>query len=160
MFQSTISEGIIVFLGPSLPLHKAQDILPQANFLPPAKCGDVLRIIRLKPKVIVLIDGFFERKAAVWHKELLFALESNISVLGAASMGALRAAELIDYGMIGIGKIFHAYHEKHLKDDDEVAVLHEVRKNNYHALTDAMVNIRATIDAAIKHKIIDINTAN
>ena len=38
---------------------------------------------------IAIIDGYFERMAAVWHKEILVALERGIAVWGAASMGAL-----------------------------------------------------------------------
>ena len=146
---------IIVFLGPTLSHKEAQAILPQAYFLPPVKCGDILRVMRLKPRMILIIDGFFEKQAAVWHKEILFALEQNICVLGAASMGALRAAELADFGMIGVGKIFQAYRAKELLDDDEVAVLHESEQNHYRAITDAMINIRATISVAVKHYIIN-----
>ncbi|RUX68847.1 hypothetical protein EN904_03020 [Mesorhizobium sp. M7A.F.Ca.CA.001.07.2.1] len=55
-------------------------------------------------KVIGLIDGLFESGPAVWHKEILFALDAGCRLLGAASMGALRAAECWQFGMIGIGK--------------------------------------------------------
>ena len=48
----------IIFLGPSLSLEEARAILPSACFLPPVRCGDVVRCLRLKPKVIVIIDGF------------------------------------------------------------------------------------------------------
>lgn len=157
---------IIVFLGPSLSIKAAKKWLPDALYLPPAQCGDLLRVIRLRPKIIALIDGAFEHQAAVWHKEILYALEKNIMVLGSSSMGALRAAELHKYGMIGIGKIYQQFKSKQLIDDDEVAILHGPSQSQYQALTDAMVNIRATITTAAKHKIISpqlaktiINTA-
>ena len=47
----------------------------------------------------------------MWHKEILFALSEGIDVYGAASMGALRAAELDAFGMRGIGDVYSAYAE-------------------------------------------------
>ncbi len=144
----------LVFLGPSLPLAEAQKLAPQAFFLPPVKCGDILQALRLKPRILAIIDGYFEHTAAVWHKEILYALNQGIQVLGASSMGALRAAELADFGMVGIGKIFADYYQKRLNDDDEVAVLHAPADKNYLPLTDAMVNIRASLNQATSQNII------
>ncbi len=146
--------NIIVFLGPSLPLVEAKQLLPDAHFLPPAQCGDVLRALRLKPDVIAIIDGLFERVAALWHKEVLVALERGVQVFGASSMGALRAAELAEFGMQGVGKIFTAFHEGVLNDDDEVAILHGPLATGFRATTDAMVNIRETLQAAVAANII------
>ncbi|MEJ0097006.1 MAG: TfuA-like protein [Bauldia sp.] len=44
--------------------------------------------------VIGLVDGVFENVASVWHKEILYALSEGVQVFGAASMGALRAADV------------------------------------------------------------------
>ena len=123
---------IVVFLGPSLPPGEARRTLP-ARYLPPARCGDVLRIRRLKPRAIALIDGLFETTAAVWHKEILLALEDGIAVLGASSMGALRAAELEPYGMTGVGAIFEAFRDGVYTDDDDVALLHGSASAGYPA---------------------------
>lgn len=43
------------------------------------------------------------------HKEIVFALLQGVVCVGAASVGALRAAECSRYGMIGIGKIYQMY---------------------------------------------------
>ncbi|CDZ77638.1 hypothetical protein BN59_01922 [Legionella massiliensis] len=137
-----------VFLGPSLDLEHAQKILPNGHFHPPIQCGDIIRLMRLNPQTIVIIDGLYETTPAVWHKEILLALEAGIAVWGAASMGALRAAELHFFGMRGIGEIFHAFKDGKLSDDDEVAVLHLSKKENYQAINEAMVNIRATCELA------------
>ena len=48
---------------------------------------------------------------AVWHKEILWAIGQGVHVFGAASMGALRAAELAPFGMRGVGRIFEAYRD-------------------------------------------------
>ena len=82
-----------VFLGPSLPLDQARAIL-DAIYLPPVQQGDLLRLLELKPRYVGIIDGYFETVPAVWHKEILLAMSQGVHVFGAASMGALRAAEL------------------------------------------------------------------
>ena len=72
-------------------------------------------------------------------------------MFGAASMGALRAAELAAFGMEGVGAIFEAFREGVLEDDDEVAVIHGPAEFGYPVLSEAMVNIRRTLsDAALE----------
>ena len=137
----------VVFLGPTLAVTEASRIL-DATYLPPAGQGDVLRAALDRPKVIVVIDGYFERIPAVWHKEILYAMAQGIHVFGASSMGALRAAELADYGMEGVGEIYEAFASGALEDDDEVAVAHASREDGFRVASDAMVNIRATFAAA------------
>jgi hypothetical protein len=90
----------IVFLGPTLNPVAAQEIC-NAEFRPPAAMGDVTRAVSEGADAIVLIDGVFEDRPSVWHKEILWALSKGIGVVGAASMGALRAAELHNQGMLG-----------------------------------------------------------
>ena len=74
------TEDTVVFLGPSLPIAEARRILP-ARYLPPVRCGDVLRVRRMKPRAVAIIDGVFESVGAVWHKEILLALEDGIQLL-------------------------------------------------------------------------------
>jgi len=136
----------VVFLGPSLPLDEARSILPEATFLPPARHADVLSAVAIHhPTAIGLIDGEFGQSMSVWHKEILYALEQGVHVLGAASMGALRAAELSSFGMQGVGEIYRQFTSGELADDDEVAVLHSGSELGFRPLTEPMVNLRATI---------------
>lgn len=146
-----------VFLGPTLEHATAQHHLPHAHYHPPVQCGDLIRLLRLHPQYIIIIDGLYEQVPAVWHKEIMLALDRGIEVYGAASMGALRAAELHHYGMIGVGTIFQAFASNQLTDDDEVAVLHHGREYSYLPLNDAMVNIRKTLAIAVEQKIISLN---
>ena len=150
---------IVVFLGPSLALSLAKKILPEAIFLPPIKYGDLLQVMKMDPTDILIIDGLYESTPSIWHKEILFAIENNIRVYGAASMGALRAAELFEYGMKGLGKIFELFKSNELEDDDEVAILHHNASKNHTALTDALVNIRATMNAAIQNNVLTATEA-
>nr|WP_284537434.1 TfuA domain-containing protein [Pleomorphomonas sp. T1.2MG-36] len=96
--------------------------------------------------VIGLVDGYFETTAAVWHKEILHALSCGVRLFGAASIGALRAAECAAFGMTGIGAIYEAYAAGLVEDDAEVALLHAPRELGYAPLSEPLVNIRATLD--------------
>lgn len=140
--------SIIVFVGPTLPVDTALSVL-EADYRPPVAQGDLLRAVDERPDAIGIIDGYFERVPAVWHKEILWAMQQGIHVFGAASMGALRAAELAFFGMEGVGKIFEAFHSGELEDDDEVALIHTTTETGYDPSSEAMVNIRATLDAAV-----------
>ena len=140
-----------VFLGPTLAAHDAVAILPDAAILPPVACGDVYRLVRdARPRRIAIVDGYFERMAAVWHKELIFARERGAEVWGAASMGALRAAELAPFGVRGVGRVYRTFARGARAlavgpetDDDEVAVVHGPAELGYPALSTAMVDLRA-----------------
>lgn len=103
--------------------------------------------MRQGARTIGLIDGLYGDCAAVWHKEILFALSSGIAVFGAASMGALRAAECEAFGMIGIGDIFEAYRDSHRVSDADVAVSHAPGELGYRPLTIALVDAEATLAA-------------
>ena len=152
------SKVIIIFLGPSLALEEAQRILPQAHFLPPVQSGDILRVLRLNPKIIGIIDGYFENVSAVWHKEILYAISKGVRVMGCSSMGALRASELAAYGMMPVGKIAQDYLSGIVNDDDEVALLHGTNPSGYVGVTEALFNIRATLESACQNNIITRNT--
>jgi hypothetical protein len=137
-----------VFLGPTLPVAAAREVLDDAVYLPPVAQGDVYRASLHEPSIIAIIDGYFERVPAVWHKEILWALDRGIPVLGASSMGALRAAELDAFGMEGVGWVYEAFRDLVLEDDDEVAVVHAPAEDGYRSMSEAMVNIRRTIARA------------
>ena len=147
-----------VYLGPTLSLQTAKKYLHQAYYHPPVKCGDLIRVFRLKPKRIVIIDGIYEKTPAIWHKEIMLGLDNGIEIFGAASMGALRAAELYPFGMVGVGQVFQDFLDKKLNDDDEVAVLHENQHRDYAPINDAMVNIRVTLELAHQEGVISLAT--
>lgn len=139
---------IVVFLGPSLPLTEAQDIL-DAIYLPPVEQADLTSAITTyHPDVIGIVDGKFLQSLSVWHKEILFALEQGVRVYGASSMGALRAAETSEFGMIGVGEVFRLYASGELEDDDEVALVHGSAETGYLKLSEPLVNVRATLNLA------------
>jgi hypothetical protein len=98
---------------------------------------------------IGLIDGSSEASGAVWHKEILFALQQGVFVYGASGVGALRAADLHRLGMIGVGRIFAWYRDGMIDADDEIMVSYASREEAYRVQSEALVNIRATLERAV-----------
>jgi len=139
----------VVWLGPSCPRRLAREVL-DADYRPPVRHGDVWRALAEtpRPRVMVILDGVFEQVPAVWHKEILEALGEGAHVLGGASMGALRAAELHPFGMVGVGRIFEAFRDGAWTDDDEVALTHGPAEAGWPNLSVPMANVRATVAAA------------
>jgi hypothetical protein len=70
-------------------------------------------------------------------------------------MGALRAAELERFGMIGVGEVFLHYSGGFLTDDADVALLHTDADDGWRPLTWPMVNCRATLRALRTSGLID-----
>ncbi|MCC2662661.1 MAG: TfuA domain protein core [Geminicoccaceae bacterium] len=140
-----------IFVGPTL---RPGDLEGFESILPPVAQGDVYRASQGRPRAIGIIDGYFDGVPAVWHKEILWAMAEGIHVFGSASMGALRAAELASFGMIGIGTIFEDYRDGRLEDDDEVAVLHGPAETGYLPLSEPMVNVRATLERALGERLV------
>jgi hypothetical protein len=135
----------ILFAGPSLP-DAARLCGDAIRVRSPAAHGDVLAAVREGATAIGIIDGNFEHVAPVWHKEILHALDHGVAVFGAASMGALRAAECDAFGMVGIGRIYQDYASGHRVDDADVALLHGPAELGYPALSLPLVNVDATLD--------------
>ena len=142
---------IIVFLGPSLERSEAEMILA-AEYRPPAKRGDLLAAAREGATVIGLIDGVFHQESAVAHREILAAIKQGVKVVGASSMGALRAAEMDTLGMVGIGKIYRMYRSAELESDDEVALVFDPESGL--ALSEPLINIRCTLKRALDTRVI------
>ena len=98
----------IIYLGPSGYKIDNKGLLNGWLAKPPCKQADIMNDIQqYKPKKICIVDGLYKTIPAPWHKELLLALENNVVVDGVGSLGALRAAELDEYGMNGYGWIYN-----------------------------------------------------
>jgi hypothetical protein len=141
----------VLFVGPTL--HDLVDdgrlsFAPDVRCLPPAAQGDIARAVRNGATVIGLVDGRYEDVAAPWHKEILYAIEQGVTVLGGASLGALRADECAPFGMIGIGEIFERYLSGEFVDDSDVAQCHAPDELGNAPMTEALVNVEATIRKA------------
>ena len=148
----------IVYLGPTLNREEASKIL-EADYRDPAKKGDFLRLSHAsdEKKYVGFIDGVFlhdypPSPIEVYH----LATRKNIELIGASSLGALRAVELEKFGMKGIGKIFQLFKNGILDADDEVAVTFVRDKNILQS--EALIDIRFNLFLAYKKGIITKET--
>jgi hypothetical protein len=139
---------VIVFAGPSLP--PSLELPDGCEVRPPARRGDVLAAMADGPDTLVLLDGYYYTVPSVTHKELLYALDAGVRVIGAASLGALRAVELAPFGMVGAGRVFEAYRDGSLDGDDEVALLHAPAEHGYRPLTVALVEVRFALERLVE----------
>jgi TfuA protein len=146
------NKKIIVFTGPSLLPNEANKIL-EADYRPPVSRGDVTKALKDKPDMIIIIDGLFHQKPAVSHKEILEAINNNVIVVGGASMGALRAAELDDLGMIGVGQVYKDYRMGNIESDDDVAVV--INPETLEQLSEALVSMNYNFKAAMGEGVIN-----
>jgi len=121
------------------------------DYRPPVKRGD---LTQLAPNVdtVGIIDGVLLTDAAVGHREILALLERGVRVYGGGSMGALRAAELSDLGMIGVGRIFQEYTSGRVNGDDEVVLAYD--PFTLRPLSEPLINLRLNIEAAAEKGVI------
>jgi hypothetical protein len=134
-----------IFIGPTRPGNIPAD----ADIRPPAQQGDIAAAALEGADTLILIDGFFHQTLAPWHKEILFAIERGCRVIGAGSLGALRAVECARYGAEPVGIIAGWYAEESCTDDADVALAHACAEDGYRPLSIPLVNLRATAEAHI-----------
>lgn len=151
----------VIFLGPSLSIQKAKEIFPLADYRPPARKGDFMKISTEQNNIgfVGFIDGVFLQDYPPTPIEVYSLLrKNNLTVAGAASLGALRAVELEKFGMIGVGKIFQLYKSGRMESDDEVAVTFS--DDDYKLQSEALIDIRYTLYSAVKDRVINRETKN
>lgn len=110
--------GTVVFVGPSL--SHADRLVERRHLRPPAERGDIAREVEQGAHHILLIDGLMVHRYGPSPTEVYEAIGAGARVLGAASLGALRAVELRDLGMVGVGWVYGAYRTGLTDADDEV----------------------------------------
>jgi hypothetical protein len=140
---------VVAFAGPSVP-PALRSRLREVDWRPPAQAGDLLDIGPRPNLILCLIDGYFDHRPAVRHKELLWLLAGGVRIIGGASIGALRAAEMAAFGMEGVGAIYRAYAAGRLVGDDEVALIHGPIENGWRPLSVPLVDVRATLWTAVR----------
>lgn len=141
MSGSRAFSDLCIFAGPSLHNGLPSDIA----IYPPAQLGSVWQAVERGHQRIALVDGVFGARPAVWHKEILYALSRGCTVIGGASMGALRAAELWPMGMVGVGAIYRLYRSGYLVSDAEVALSHGDAYLDYPELSIPLIDLRLTL---------------
>jgi hypothetical protein len=154
---------VCFFVGPSISptdfRAACSAIEGEVSILPPIEQGDLLRLLTDLPDVIGIVDGYFFQVPSVLHKEILLVLERGARVLGAASLGALRAAELDVFGMEGVGAVYRLYRRGTIDGDDEVATLHTEQGEGFRQLSEPLVNVRHNLRRAQARGIISGRSA-
>jgi hypothetical protein len=143
----------VLFVGPTLHRGLAAKVelaLDGFDVQPPARRGDVERLVAEPPGIIVLADGYFHlHNLTIGHAELRHALEAGWRVWGVSSMGAIRAAEMRELGMRGAGTVYQHYVDDPAFRDDEVALLHEPEPP-YRTFSEPLVHVRAWLAAMVE----------
>lgn len=149
-------EGVrpIVFLGPSLPRDLARRTLPHADYRPPIKRGDLEGIGA--GDVVGIIDGVFAQSLAISPGEIRDAIDRGVTVYGAASMGALRAAEIPR--VVGVGRIFEMYRAGTIERDDEVALLFD--PDTFKPVTEPLINVRYAVERLVRSTTLSRDAGN
>ncbi|MEU9272347.1 TfuA domain-containing protein [Streptomyces sp. NPDC048251] len=150
---------IHVFVGPTLTRCEPQLAAPRVQVWPPVGHGGLFDAAIRSGDTAVIIDGVYHQAPALRHKEILAAVGRGVRVVGAASIGALRAAELADFGMLGVGRVYAAYVRGEIDGDDEVAV-GQAPDGEFAALTWPVVNLRSVLQLARSAGVLDVVRAD
>jgi hypothetical protein len=139
----------VVFLGPSAPASEILSILPDAIIRPPARRGDLYAYRILKHEFLLVIDGVFGNVLSISPREVVDVVRDGAVVVGASSMGALRAADCFPAGAHGVGTIFRLFKDRVISAEDEVAVLFR-EDLPFPPLTEPLINMRIALRRATR----------
>lgn len=139
----------LVYLGPSAPADEILNILPQAVIRPPVRRGDLYRDRMLRFSVFVILDGVFAQEDAISPREVVDVLEDGAAVLGAASMGALRAVDCAPAGAEGAGLVYRLFQRAAVSSEDEVAVIFQPERA-YPSASLSLIHIRVALRRAVR----------
>lgn len=148
---------IHLFGGPSLRLCRFLLKEPCIELHPPAQRHSFLSVPASTKDIFLLVDGYYGSVPAISHYEIIEIMSRGNLVFGCSSMGALRAAELFNVGMIGIGYVFAMYKEALLTGDDEVAIMHD--PVDWTPVSCALVNIRFACEHLVNKDLIKYDQA-
>lgn len=139
----------VVFIGPTAPPQDVLSALPNALVRPPCRRGDLYRYRILKHPIFLIIDGVFGGPLAIPPREVIDVIQDGAVVVGASSMGALRAADCSPAGALGIGMVYRLYRLRAISSENEVAVTFR-EDQPYPSLTEPLINIRVALRRAVK----------
>ena len=157
------SRKVVFTAGPTLGRGEILELCPQASVRPPIRRGDLTSLLDEGFDVVAMIDGTYVNCPTVAAEEVLAAREVGCHVYGAASIGALRAAEFGRFGVQGVGVVYHWYRHGEIYRDDEVVVAMDSETFESHC--DPMVNLRyaclvcmseGSLEGVLAERILDI----
>ena len=152
------SAPAVIYVGPSLSPQIVSSIAPAADVRPPVRRGDLYRDRNAGYSLFLIIDGMFAQSEAASPREVIEIAQDGAIVVGASSMGALRAAECWPVGVRGIGRVYRAFRRGILESDDEVAVV--MNSATFESMSVALVNIRFALRKAVRGGYLSAQTAS
>ena len=152
--------SVVIFAGASISAADVQGILG-AECMPPAAQGDVYRAALWRPVAIGIIDGYFERVPAVWHKEILWAMSAGHPGLRQRQHGraARRRARAVRHDWASAPSS-RPIATASSKTTTRWRWRTGPPDTGYRAGSEAMVNIRATLARAVSTGVVDDPTAS
>lgn len=131
---------IHVFVGPSRPAASGLNEWSGMAFHDPASRGD-LEALRLGcGDIVALIDGIVISGYSPSPRECASVLDTGARLWGCSSLGALRAVELRNVGMIGHGWVYERVMDRTITWDDELVAMLDQR--SWSARTVFLANVR------------------
>ena len=145
---------MIAFVGPSISRAEAERLCPGLDLRPPVRRDDLYREREEGAWGFLIIDGVFMQEDAVSPREVVDVLEDGALVIGASSMGALRAADCWPAGAKGVGLIYRLYRMGVLESDEDVAVAVSGDGSDA-AVSLPLVNVRYAVSRAVRRRLLD-----
>jgi hypothetical protein len=145
---------LVAFVGPSISRTEVERLCPGLDVRPPVRRDDLYREREKGAWGFLVIDGVFMQEDAVSPREVADVLADGALVVGAASMGALRAADCWPAGARGVGLIYRLYRRGILASDEEVAVAVSADGTDA-AVSLPLVNVRYALSRAVRRRLID-----
>lgn len=140
---------VVVTAGPTISSAEVKAIIAHAEVVAPIQFGDAFGYGLRRGDTLVVLDGSSLDAPPARQKELLALITDGVRVIGAGSVGALRAVECGEFGMEGYGWVYDAYRNDVLIADDEVWSVYGDADVGYPVIVDALVNIRHTMVRAV-----------
>ncbi|WP_080485753.1 TfuA-like protein [Burkholderia ubonensis] len=152
MLKNTFNE-CIVFTGPTRATSRSMANDSSVQWRGPIRRGDLAELVSTyAPTNVAIVDGIFHSYPAVGHSEIDEALQKGWRIWGLSSMGAIRAAEMAEFGMRGYGKVYKMFVDDEDFSDDEVTLVHN-SDAPYEALSEPLVHFRVFLSSLVEQGI-------
>jgi hypothetical protein len=93
--------------------------------------------------ILLLVDGLFGASMAITPLECRQLINRGWTLVGSSSIGALRASELWNAGMLGVGRVYQLLRLGLIQSDADVAVAYH--PDDWREVTVSMVQVYALV---------------
>jgi hypothetical protein len=102
---------------------------------------------------MAIVDGQFHQCLSVGHAEIREAVALGWQVWGLSSMGAIRACEMKEMGMLGFGQVYEWFCSDENFRDDEVALTH-FPDPPYYPFSEPLIHIRLWLQELVSVRLL------